>query len=75
MPQRLREQRSGPEVRVARSHGNAHVTRPGGYWRAARFNKVERPSRSKLPKNFGRGSGEGLSLVLAAASTSTIASG
>ena len=59
MPQRLREQRSGPEVRVARSHGNAHVTRPGGYWQAARFNKVERPSRSKLPKNFGRGSGEG----------------
>ena len=75
MPQRLREQRSGPEVRVARSHGNAHVTRPGGYWQAARFNKVERPSRSKLPKNFGRGSGEGTLLVLAAASTSTIASG
>ena len=59
MPQRYREQRSGPEVRIARDHGNTQVTRPGGYWQAARFNKVERPSRSRLPANFGRGSGEG----------------
>lgn len=59
MPQRLKEQRSGPEVRIARDHGNTQVTRPGGYWQAARFNKVERPSRNRLPANFGRGSGEG----------------
>jgi hypothetical protein len=30
MPQRLQEQRSGPEVQVARGSGYTHVTRPGG---------------------------------------------
>ena len=59
MPQRLQEQRSGPEVQVARHSGHTHVTRPGGYWQAARFNRIERPSRARRPANFGRGSGEG----------------
>jgi hypothetical protein len=59
MPARLGDSRSGPEARVARDHGEAHVTRAGGYWQAARFNRVERPSRSRLPKNFGAGAGEG----------------
>ena len=58
-PQRLAESRWGPEVTIARHHGNAHVVRPGGYWQAARFNRVERPRRSKLPTDFGKGSGEG----------------
>ena len=59
MPARLGDPRSGPEARVARDHGEAHVTRAGGYWQAARFNRVERPSRSRLPANFGAGAGEG----------------
>lgn len=59
MPARLGDSRSGPEARVARDHGEAHVTRAGGYWQAARFNRVERPSRSRLPANFGAGAGEG----------------
>ena len=59
LPNRLGDPRSGPETRAARDHGEAHVTRAGGYWQAARFNRVERPSRSRLPANFGAGAGEG----------------
>jgi hypothetical protein len=59
MPARLSDPRSGPETRIGSDHGEAHVTRAGGYWQAARFNKVERPGRRKLPPNFGKGSGEG----------------
>lgn len=59
LPARLGDSRSGPEARVARDHGEAHVTRAGGYWQAARFNRVERPSKRRLPKNFGAGAGEG----------------
>ena len=60
MPFRLQDiGRSGPATRVARDHGEAFVTRAGGYWQAARFNKVERVSRNKRPVNFGKGSGEG----------------
>ena len=57
LPNRRRP-RSGPETRAARDHGEAHDAR-GGYWQAARFNRVERPSRSRLPANFGAGAGEG----------------
>ena len=72
MPQRYREQRSGPEVRIARDHGNTQVTRPAGTGR--------RPGSTRLSGRASRlpatrpGSGGALS-VPAPGSISTIASG
>jgi len=60
-PVRFAEQRTGPEVQVARQSGYAHIDRPGGFWTAARINTqvTERAQRSRLPADFGARGGEG----------------
>ena len=40
MPTRLGDSRSGPETRVGRDHGEALVTRAGGYWYVPRVSQI-----------------------------------
>jgi hypothetical protein len=64
LPQRLADQRSGPEARVARHAGNSHVTLAGGFWEAAMINSIVQSGgrvrrRASDALGLASGSGEG----------------